>query len=101
MQVNTHIAPAQIAREILTHPQKFARIPALFADSWSVMKAARGQGITPERMARLHPNYGIITRPAPVEPAHARTRMDRCKAKVHQIATARGYTAGPSGGSAA
>lgn len=101
--------------EIVTNPHAHQNTPAVLQSSWAELKAARGDPITPERMARLHPNYGIIAERSPVEAparpphesAHSPERMARTEKAVRKIAISRGYpTRGydpfsPTGGNAA
>ena len=68
MQPSTYQTPT--AREIITNPQAFHAPPAVLQSSWAELKAQRGQPITPDRMDRLHPAYGILpARPTLLLPA--------------------------------
>jgi hypothetical protein len=101
----------QTARDIITNPQFYHHVPAVLQASWAEIKAQRGQPITPDRMNRLHPNYGILPvhaplclpAPLPVDAMLTPVWM----ARVREIKTARGITAspetrfGPYGGDAA
>jgi len=104
-----HTPPNTDPLEVITHPEIYYRAPATLQYCWSELKAARGQPITPDRMQRLSPNYGISEpRHYPtareIEKAHADARAERCLDKIRKVATARGYSLrslDPSDGSAA
>lgn len=99
--------------EIITNPQSYHHAPAVLQSSWASLKAQRGQPITPDRMDRLHPAYGIIhARPmlhlpayAPQEAAYSPARMARISAATRRIAQESGYPIAacglPSGGNVA
>ena len=68
MQPSIHQTPT--AREVITNPQDFHAHPAVLQSSWAELKAQRGQPITPDRMERLNPAYGILpARPTLLLPA--------------------------------
>lgn len=59
-----------LAREVTLNPHKYYRLPAVLKGNWAQLKAAQGHPITPDRMARLHPNYGITRNNADTGPSH-------------------------------
>lgn len=97
------------AREIITNPQDFHAHPAVLQSSWAELKAGRGHPITPDRMDRLHPAYGILPAraalllpPPDLDAApHSPSQMARVIHKVKTIARAKNYHLGHYGGDAA
>ncbi len=103
--------PNPTARDIIANPHAYPHVPAVLKGNWAQLKAAQGHPITPERMERLRPNYGImparaplcLPAPLPIEALPTPVWM----ARVREIKIERGITAspetrfGPYGGDAA
>lgn len=87
-------------REVITNPQDFHAHPAVLQDSWAELKAQRGQPITPDRMERLHPAYGILPArptlllPSPYDalPINSDIRREHEENFVREAVVARGHT---------
>ncbi len=82
--------PIDKAKHVVTHPQHFARVPAVLAINWERLKNARGQTVDYNRIGP--PAYVI----GPECPGIAAARMSRIPAKVREIARAKGYDMPPS-----
>lgn len=82
--------PVNTATYIITHPQHFARHPAVLAANWERLKNARGQIVDHDRIGP--PAYII----GPECPSIAAARIARIPNKVREIARDKGYDLPPS-----
>lgn len=77
------------ATYVITHPQHFARVPAVLASNWELLKNARGQTVDHNRIGK--PAYII----GPECPSIAAARIARIAVKVRAIAREKGYDLPP------
>ncbi|MGY9038396.1 MAG: hypothetical protein ACKVLA_11315 [Rhodobacterales bacterium] len=82
--------PLDKAKHVVTHPQHFARVPAVLAINWERLKNARGQTVDHDRIGP--PAYVI----GPECPSIASARAARITGKVRQIAHDKGIDLPPS-----
>jgi hypothetical protein len=82
--------PLETARHVVTHPQRFARLPAVLAINWERLKNARGQTVDHNRIGA--PAYLITT--ACIDGCDA--QIARIRSKVRTIARDKGYDLPPS-----
>jgi hypothetical protein len=82
--------PLDKAKHVVTHPQHFARVPAVLAINWERLKNARGQTVDHDRIGPPAYVIGLEC------PSIASARAARITGKVRQIARDKGYDLPPS-----